>query len=361
MAASAASASAPTVPSPTRAVGRQVEQRLQRQPLRGEAVQGRQARDRRGADQERPSRPWHPPEQAAEPVELQRTDRLLECARSQEEQCLEQRVVDGMQQCGGEREPCPGIRAAGAQDETGADPEHDDPDVLDRVKRQQSLQVVLEQRIEDTAERRERSRPDHDEPEPERQDPQPVDQDADEPVDRDLDHHSAHQRGHRRRRHRMRARQPHVQRDQPRLRPHPDQGGEGDGDLQRGPRRKCRGAAERACLREQQHRNPGARPAEVGAREVDEHRSSRTPTCVVRDEDHGRRDQRHQLPTDQERQRITRAHNCGKHEHEHTGQQRRHPFSPRRAEVARRSRGEPEPRQARASPGRGRSTRRRRS
>ena len=151
VAASAASASAPAVPVADPAVGRDVQQRLQRQPLRGEAVQRRQAGDRHRADQERAARPRHPPQQPAEPVELERADRPLERAGAEEEQRLEDRVVERVQQRGGERERRPGVGAAGAQDQAGADPEHDDPDVLDRVEREQPLQVVLEERVDDAA------------------------------------------------------------------------------------------------------------------------------------------------------------------------------------------------------------------
>ena len=115
VAASAASASAPASPSPTSAVARDVQQRLQRQPLRGEAVQRRQAGDRHRADEERAARPRHPAQQPAEPVELERADRALERARAEEEQRLEDRVVERVQQRRRERERRPRVGAARAQ------------------------------------------------------------------------------------------------------------------------------------------------------------------------------------------------------------------------------------------------------
>ncbi len=99
-----------------------------------------------------------------------------------------------MEQCGGERERRPRVGAARAQNEARADPEHDDPHVLDRVQREQTLQVVLEQRIHDAAEGRKRADREHEHAEPHRQHPIPFDEYAQEAVQRDLDHHSAHQR-----------------------------------------------------------------------------------------------------------------------------------------------------------------------
>ncbi len=237
-----------------------VQQRLQRQPLRREAVQRRQARDRHRADEERAAGPRHPPEQAAEPVELERAHRSLERACAEEEQRLEHGVVQRVQERGAERERGPGVRTARPQDEAGAEAEHDDPDVLDRVQREEPLQVVLEERVDDAADGRERTEAEHEHAEPRRQHADPVDEDAHEPVDRDLDHHAAHQRRDGRGRDRMRARQPDVQRHQAGLRAHPDQRGERDRDLQARAGADRLRAPDRAGLREQQDRDPGRRP-----------------------------------------------------------------------------------------------------
>ena len=64
--------------------------------------------------------------------------------------------------------------------QAGAEPEHDDPDVLDRVEREQPLQVVLEERVHDAADRRERAEREHEHAEPERQHAEPVDEHPDE-------------------------------------------------------------------------------------------------------------------------------------------------------------------------------------
>ena len=73
----------------------------------------------------------------------------------------------------------------------------------------------------------------------------------------------------------MRARKPDVQRHHARLRPHPDERRERDRDLQPGAGLDRRRVADRARLREQQHRDPGADAAEMRDREVGEDRLPR--------------------------------------------------------------------------------------
>ena len=211
---------------------RHVEQRLQREPLGGEAVQGRQPRDCHRTHEEGPGRPRHPAQQPAEAVELERTDGTLERAGAEEEQRLEDRVVEGVQQRGREREGGPGLLAASAKGQARAQTEDDDADVLDRVERQQALEIVLEERVEDAADRGQRADCEHEQTEPDRRPSEPFHEHPDEAVDRDLDHHAAHQGGHRRRRDRVRARQPDVERDDAGLGAHADERGDRDRRLQ---------------------------------------------------------------------------------------------------------------------------------
>ena len=96
------------------AVGRDVQQRLEGQPLRREAVQRRQPRDRHRAHEECTAGPRHPPQQPAEPVDLERADHLFERARAEEQQRLEDGVVQRVEECRCQRECSPDVRAAGA-------------------------------------------------------------------------------------------------------------------------------------------------------------------------------------------------------------------------------------------------------
>ena len=83
---------------------REVQQRLEREPLRGEARRAAAAPRSRARRRERPAGPWHPPQQAAEAVELERADRPREHAGAEEEQRLEDGMVQRVEQRGAERD-----------------------------------------------------------------------------------------------------------------------------------------------------------------------------------------------------------------------------------------------------------------
>ena len=89
-----------------------MDQRLQGEPLRGEAVERRHAGDRHRPDQEGPAGPRHAPQQPAEAVEVEGADRALEGARREEQQRLEHRVVEDVQERRGEGDRRPGRLAA---------------------------------------------------------------------------------------------------------------------------------------------------------------------------------------------------------------------------------------------------------
>ena len=99
-------------------------------------------------------------------------------------------MVEGVQR-GRERHSGPRVRTGRAQEEAGAEPEHDDPNVLDRAEREQTLQLMLEDRVDD-ADHRGGTDQHHDDAVPRRQLSEPLDEDADEAVDRHLDHHATH-------------------------------------------------------------------------------------------------------------------------------------------------------------------------
>ncbi len=149
--------------------------------------------------------------------------------------------------------------------EAGAEAEHDDPDVLDRVKREQPLELVLEERVRRPRRppraRRVRARARR----ATREHAEPVDEHADEPVDRDLDHHAAHQRRDVRGRDRMRPRQPDVQRHHAGLRPHPDERRQRDRDLQPGAGRDRARVADRALAARAGGRRPRCRRRRGGS------------------------------------------------------------------------------------------------
>ena len=119
------------------------------------------------------------------------------------------------------------------------------------------------------------------------------------------------------RRQRVRSRQPRMQRHRAGLRPEPEY------------RRDCdqrpqtavvqRRTTECAVIGQHEHAHPHPDPAEVRDREIREHVSPR-PLIVTRDQDHARRQQRHQLPEREERRHITRDHQANEGQAERTAE-----------------------------------------
>ena len=132
--------------------------------------------------------------------------------RAEEQEALEQRVIEDVEQRGGERQRRREVHAIGPEGERQAEADEDDPDVLDRVVGEQPLQIVLHQRIEHAEHRGAGAeRQNHQAPPPGGQ-AQKVEDDAHEAVDGDLGHHPAHQGRDVAGRRRMGERQPDVQR-----------------------------------------------------------------------------------------------------------------------------------------------------
>jgi hypothetical protein len=84
-------------------------------------------------------------------------------AGAEEEQRLEERVVPDVEEAAGEAEHDPLRSAERAADRRHAEPEQDDPDVLDRVVGEEALEVVLREREDHAEERCQRAqREEHD-------------------------------------------------------------------------------------------------------------------------------------------------------------------------------------------------------
>ena len=89
------------------APGRQLraqQDRLEGQPFGDEAVERRQRRDRGAADQEHERRLRHAVDEAAEMLHVALAGRGEHRAGAEEQQALEHRMVEHVQQAGGERE-----------------------------------------------------------------------------------------------------------------------------------------------------------------------------------------------------------------------------------------------------------------
>ena len=80
------------------------EERLEEQPLRHEAVEGRQPAMATDAQEEEGGRPRHAADEATEAIHVARARRVKDGARAHEEQSLEGRVIHGMEERRGEGE-----------------------------------------------------------------------------------------------------------------------------------------------------------------------------------------------------------------------------------------------------------------
>ena len=185
-------------------------------------------------------------------------------AGAEEQQALEQRVIEDVEQRRGERERRRGRHAVGLEGEREAEADEDDADVLDRAVGEQPLEVALHEGAEHAEHGGDAAEREHDDAPPPGRRAEQIEDDADEAVDRDLGHHAAHQRRDVARRGRMGERQPDVQRHEAGLRAgaeqhqHQDEAGQPCGVVdaahlgetrsrRRGPRAGRRPAAAPAC------------------------------------------------------------------------------------------------------------------
>ena len=142
-------------------------------------------------------------------------------AGAEEQQALEDRMVEYVEQSSGERKRGGERHAVRLERQRQAEPDKNDPDIFYRVIGEQAFEVVLHQRIEHTHHRGDAADSKHHHAPPPVRRSEQVEHDAHEAVDRDLGHHAAHQRGDMARRSRMRERQPSMQRHHARFRAGP--------------------------------------------------------------------------------------------------------------------------------------------
>ena len=154
----------------------------------------------------------HAVDQAAEMLHVALAGRGQHRAGAEEQQALEHRVVEDVEQRRGQRQRRGGVQAVGDERQRQAEADEDDADVLHRVVGEQALQVMLHQRVEHAEHGGDAAQHQHDHAGPPARHAQQVEHDADEAVDRDLGHHAAHQRGDVAGRGGMRERQPDMQR-----------------------------------------------------------------------------------------------------------------------------------------------------
>ena len=124
------------------------QNRLEGQPLRDEAVERWQRRDRRAADEKNESRLRHAMDEAPEVFHIALPGTGQHRPGAEEQQALEHRMIEHVQQAGRERERSRPRHSVRLEGERKAKSDENDPDVLNRVVREQPLEVVLHQCVE---------------------------------------------------------------------------------------------------------------------------------------------------------------------------------------------------------------------
>ena len=132
---------------------------LKRQPFGDEAVERRQSRDGGATDEKRQSRPGHIVNEAPQMLHVAFARRRQHGARAEEQQALEERMVERVQQSGRHRQRRGRRHAEHLERQREAKSNEDDADVLDRMVGEQALEVVLHQRVEHAEQRGAAPRP----------------------------------------------------------------------------------------------------------------------------------------------------------------------------------------------------------
>jgi hypothetical protein len=116
---------------------------LEGEPFGDKAVERRQRRNCRAADQEHERRLRHAVNEPAEMLHVALAGRGEHGASAEEEKALEQRMVEHVQQGGGERQRCGEQHAVRLERQRQPKSDEDDADILDRVIGEEPLEVVL--------------------------------------------------------------------------------------------------------------------------------------------------------------------------------------------------------------------------
>ena len=281
---------------------------LEGQPLGGETVQRRQGGDRDATCQERDGGARHAVDQAAHRLHVALAGGVQHRAGAEEQQAFEHRVVERVEQRGGQGEGGARVEAGGAERQRQAEADEHDADIFDGRVGEQALQVALHQRVQDAEDGGDR-RPSASTIVPAHHvGAQQIEDDADEAVDRDFGHHAAHQRRDVAGRGGVRQRQPDVQRHKPGFRSGSDQR-EDEAPLPRSRRpagsRAWRRRRSRLWAGQQAESEQQGQAAEGRHDEVDEAGARAAMAGVALMRHHQRPGgQRHQFPGEQKHEGV---------------------------------------------------------
>ncbi len=184
--------------------------------LTDEAIERGQRRDRERPDQEQRRRVGQSLCEAAKVLDVHGVGRAVDRPCGVEEETLEDRVIEEVQQAPGEPGECHGRRSPGDAEVPDPEAHRRDADVLGRRVSEEALQITLGRRVEDAEERRERAEREDGPAHPFVRAPQ-EEGEAEEREEAGLVDDARHERRHVRGRGGVGAREPGVEREERRL------------------------------------------------------------------------------------------------------------------------------------------------
>src|SRR5207249_10903448 len=121
---------------------------LESEPLRNEAVERRQRRDRHASYKEREGGQRHAMDEAAEMFHIALAGRRQYGAGTEEQQALEDTVIEDMEQRRSHGDGCSRPHVMRREGKSEAKTDENDADILHSVVGKQALEVVLHQRAQ---------------------------------------------------------------------------------------------------------------------------------------------------------------------------------------------------------------------
>ena len=200
-----------------------------------------------------------------------------------------------------------------AKHQRRAEADKNDADILDAVPREQALEVVLHQRVEHSQQSRRHAQRQHHGSHPKRRRSVEIEEDARHAVDAGLEDDARHQRGNIAGRNRVRLRNPDVQRNHPRLHAEAKKKKQKNSALleRRHARSQQMEAGEiQAAAGGGENQKRNQQQASAGVRhDQEKHSSIARLFLFILEADQAVRRQRHDLPGNEEEERIRRGEN----------------------------------------------------
>ena len=137
------------------------QHRLQREPFAHETVERRQRRYRERASEKASGRPWHSADQSAQLVQIASSSAVVQRSSAEKQQRLIHRMVDHMIKGRDESDPRQRGLFIGCENQSRAEACRHNSNVFDGTVGEHGLEVILDGRVKDSHQRRNRSDDEH--------------------------------------------------------------------------------------------------------------------------------------------------------------------------------------------------------